>query len=89
MSSSSLPVPLLAICEHGQSHDYTKHEDSSLHQVGKDKFKTKYMFTVHYQTVRQNHNINTVFKKRAAFTYIGMAMKNQNYVHDKSRTILN
>jgi hypothetical protein len=51
--------------------------------------KTAYMFMTHLQTIGQNHYImvtNKFFENVAKFKYLGMAVTNQNCIHEEIKS---
>jgi hypothetical protein len=55
-------------------------------------WKTKYMIMSHHQNSGQNQNIriaNESFESVAKFKYLGMALTNQNDIHDEIKSRLN
>jgi hypothetical protein len=54
--------------------------------------KTKYMIVSYHQNSEQNQNIkiaNELFENVAKFKYLGMALTNQNDIHDEIKRRLN
>jgi hypothetical protein len=82
----------------GDSRNTIKENTESLLETSKDvgleinAEKTKYMIMSHHPSSGQNQNIriaNESFESVATFKYVGMILKNQNYIYDEIKSRLN